>query len=99
MNETPTMPAPQQALFLSRTHRVETIEQGLMRFATKLTSPGVAESVDDLIRGAGKRGDEWPALTLTVSIERDRKCPDAYFVTLKTSFRTSIGQETLGGVK
>ena len=98
MNETSTMPPP-QALFLSRTHRVETIEQALMRFATKLTSPGVAENIDDLIRGASKRGDEWPALILTVSIERDRKSPDGYFVTLKTSFKTSIGQETLGGVK
>ena len=62
-----------------------------MRFATKLTSEGVAQNIDDLIRGAAKRGDDWPSFTITIDIERDRKTPDSYIVALKTAFHTALG--------
>lgn len=96
MNATQTPVNKQASIFLSRKNRVETIAQGLEIFATKLTSPEVAQNVKEMI-ARNRLGDD-VHVGITLKIRRDPRTPDKFAVTMATQMASELGNEGFFGL-
>jgi hypothetical protein len=87
------MPQQTNPLFSGPRDRVQTIEEALEIFATRITSPTVAEQARKIIQERNK-----PALSIELLIHKDNATEKACTVKIKTNIQERLGQENFHGV-
>lgn len=85
------------ACFLSRKARIETIREALDKFASKLCSTDVAQSVREMV--ASNSAGEDLGLKITLRVRRDQRTADQYVVTMDSRLSKELGREEFFGLR
>jgi hypothetical protein len=87
----------QAAIFLSRKNRVDTINEAIQIFATKLCSPEVSANIKSMM--ACNAAGEDVGLTLTLRVRRDQRTADQYAVTFDSRLSKEVSRTEYFGLR
>lgn len=93
-----TEPVNKQAsIFLSRKNRVDTVNEAIQIFATKLCSSEVADNIKEMM--VCNTAGEDVGLTLTLRVRRDQRTADQYVVSFDSRLSKEVSRLEYFGLR